>query len=92
MITFKLVPDLSQATNEETSALSNGGEPLRALCRKEVERFNQYLRLYGREYVEGLAHFEAIAIEGYLYQKLKGHIDAQTSDIAILDRRQNGTA
>lgn len=92
MITFTLVPDISQATKEEVSALSNGGEPLRVLCRKEIESFSAYLMEYGGDYAEGLARFEQFAIEGYLYQKLRGHLDdAKTSDNAPLDGRPNGT-
>lgn len=93
MITFKLVPDGSQATKEESDALRNGGEPLRDLCRKEVERFNAYLRAYGNGYEEGLARFEQFAVEGYLYQKLRGHLDdTKTSDNALPRGRQDGTA
>ena len=93
MITFTLTPDLSRATKEEISALSNGGEPLRDLCRKEVERFNAYLRQYGGEYADGLARFEQFAVEGYIYQKLRNHLDdTKTSDNAHPIGRQDGPA
>lgn len=93
MITFKLVPDLSQATKDEVSALDKGGEPLRDLCRKEVDRFNDYLQVYGGEYAEGLARFERFVIEGYLYQKLRGHLDdSKASGNALPHGRQDGQA
>jgi hypothetical protein len=49
---------------------------LRALCQNEVDRFNEYLRATDPQFKDGLAKFEKLAIEGYLYQKAKGHIDA----------------
>lgn len=52
-------------------------EQLRSLCRDEVDKFDRYLRKYGEEYADGLAKFERLAIEGYLYQKLRGRVDAQ---------------
>lgn len=62
-----------KVTQEEVAA---GGDPLRALCRKEVARFDEYLKNYGGDYSDGLAKFERLAVEGYLYQKIRGHIDA----------------
>jgi len=55
--------------------IAKGGEPLRSLCRREAQRFDAYLRNYGQEYSDGLASWEQKAVEGYLYQKLRGHID-----------------
>ena len=52
------------------------GEPLRGLCRKEVERFETYLKKSDPWFADGLARVEKIAIEGYIYQKLRGHVDA----------------
>lgn len=52
-----------------------GGKPLRDLCRKEVEIFDAYLRSQGGEWVDGLAKFERLAVEGYLYQKIRGHLN-----------------
>ena len=61
------------------SAVANGGEPLRDLCRKEVDNFDQYLRKFGEDYRDGLSKFERLAIEGYIYQKLRGRVDNPTS-------------
>ena len=61
---------------QETTELLEGGDGLRDLCRKEVDRFDAYLRQkVGGEYKEGLARFERFAIEGFLYQSVRGHID-----------------
>ena len=66
----------------EEEALRNGGDPLRTLCRKEVESFSAWLHGWaaslpegapGSEYQEGLAKWERRVVEGYLYQKIKGH-------------------
>jgi hypothetical protein len=54
--------------------VANGGQPLVDLCRKEVSNFDAYLRSYGSEYKDGLSRFERAAIEGYLYQKLRGRL------------------
>ena len=50
-------------------------DPLRALCQKEVARFEQAARQHPA-YRDGLVIIERRAVEGYLYQKLRGHIDA----------------
>ena len=63
---------------EEEETLSKGGDPLRSLCRKEVESFDAFLRNWaaedpaGGEYQEGLAKWELRVIEGFLYQKIMG--------------------
>lgn len=51
-------------------------ELLRSLCRNEVDNFEAYLRSSDPWFRDGLARFERLAIEGYIYQKAKGHIDA----------------
>jgi hypothetical protein len=63
---------------EVASAVANGGPQLRDLCQKEVGLFDAYLRSYGREYAGGLSRFERLAIEGYLYQKIRGRVDSVT--------------
>ena len=78
MIEFEFKLKTDKATPEELEAIAKGGELLRCLCGKEVDLFDAYLRQYGREYADGLAKFERLAIEGYLYQKARGHIDATT--------------
>ena len=74
-----IVVKLSDSSSpEEVEALGKGGDPLRALCQKEVESFDQFLRRWGsespegRDYVDGLARFERAVVEGFLYQKLLG--------------------
>jgi len=52
--------------------------PLRALCRKEVDRFEAELRKHP-DYSDGLVKIERFAVEGYLYQKLRGHLDAKST-------------
>lgn len=69
MITLKV------DTAEELEVVAKGGEPLIALCRNEVDNFDRKLRAFGHEFSDGLAKFERLAIEGYLYQKLRGHLD-----------------
>jgi len=78
MIEFEFRVKTEKATPEELEALTKGGELLRCLCGKEVDLFDAYLRNYGREYAEGLAKFERLAIEGYLYQKVRGRLDETT--------------
>lgn len=63
-------------TPEEKTTLAKGGDPLRALCRKEVESFDRFLQewgadqLEGADYAQGLAKWERSVVEGFLYQKL----------------------
>ena len=49
--------------------------PLRSLCRKEVARFELAVRQHP-DYRDGLVMIERRAVEGYLYQKLRNHIDS----------------
>jgi hypothetical protein len=50
---------------------------LRTLCQKEVQRFEDYCRATDPNFRDGgFAKFELRVLEGYLYQKVKGHIDA----------------
>lgn len=51
--------------------------PLRDLCRKEVDRFEAYLKRSDPSFAEGLVRIERLAVEGYIYQKLRGHMDTQ---------------
>lgn len=57
---------------QDESARGNAG-PLRVLCRNEVEAFESYIRQHP-DYSDGLVQIERLAVEGYLYQKLRGHI------------------
>jgi hypothetical protein len=65
---------------ESQQLVSEGGPPLRDLCRKEAELFDTYLRTAGAEvdavWADGLASWEREAIAGYIYQKLRGRVDS----------------
>jgi hypothetical protein len=76
---------------ELAQKVAGGGEPLRDLCRQEVENFDRHLRQYGSEYRDGLARFERLVLEGYLYQKLRGHLD-QDGSPDLPSGRQDGQA
>jgi len=52
--------------------------PLRLLCQKEVRRFEEAIRTHP-DYRDGLVMIERRAVEGYLYQKLRNHVDASPS-------------
>jgi hypothetical protein len=71
-----LMPSGKEFDAAIAAAEKGEGEPLRSLCRKEVERFEAYLKRSDAWFVEGLAPIERLAIEGYIYQKLRGHMDA----------------
>jgi hypothetical protein len=60
--------------------------PLRALCQKEVACFETSIRQHP-DYKDGLILIERRAVEGYLYQKLRGHIDATPSGDALPKER-----
>lgn len=72
---------LPWSEDEMNSALQEArkgnADPLRALCQKEVSRFEEGLRGHP-DYSDGLVKIERFAVEGYLYQKLRGHVDEKT--------------
>ncbi len=76
---MKVELDLPFNEDELRAALeqANKGksDPLRALCQKEVARFERAAQQHPA-YRDGLVIIEKRAVEGYLYQKLRGHIDA----------------
>jgi hypothetical protein len=76
---MKIELDLPFSEDELRAALeqANKGksDPLRALCRKEVARFERAAQQHPA-YQDGLVQIEKRAVEGYLYQKLRGHVDA----------------
>lgn len=63
-------PELKSALDE---ASRGNAEPLRILCRNEVAAFESQVKLHP-EYRDGLVRIERLAVEGYLYQKLRNHI------------------
>lgn len=81
-------------TPELEKDLCSGGESLRDLCRKEVDSFDRHLReTVGGDYIDGLAKFERLAIEGFLYQKVRGHVPSEEDQEVHADRgRQDGTS
>ena len=65
-------------TDEERAASKEGGQVLINLCRKEADSFDTYLRGCGIElYEDGLAKWEKEALAGYLYQKIRGHLEPE---------------
>jgi hypothetical protein len=65
---------------ESAQREASGGKPgpLRALCRLEVECFEAAIRQHP-DYRDGLVMIERRVVEGYLYQKLRNHIDSSES-------------
>lgn len=62
---------------QEEASRGNAG-PLRVLCQKEVEAFEACMKQHP-DYADGLVRIERFAVEGYLYQKLRGHIHAKVA-------------
>lgn len=66
-------------------------DPLRILCRKEVDRFEAVAKQHP-DYRDGLVRIERFAVEGYLFQKLRGHIDAGPQTVHNHEEGQDGPA
>lgn len=66
-------------TEEELSSAieavrsSGKSDPLRSLCRKEVEHFERVI-MHHPDYSDGLVKIERLAVTGYLVQKLLGNL------------------
>ena len=80
METFNAKIQVLMPSEEEFNAAIAEAEkgvsvPLRSLCQKEVERFEAYLKKSDTWFAEGLAPIEKRVVEGYVYQKLRGHMD-----------------
>jgi hypothetical protein len=86
MSDFKLTVEADQERVRSDSAY------LRDLCRKEAACFDEYLRTTDPQFRDGLARFELLAIEGYLYQKAKGHFDESNPDHSHSVEGQDGAA
>jgi len=94
---FECSPEELQEAVE--AAERDNSSLLRGLCQKEIDRFDQYLSNFGsqatndvdRDWVYGLSRWERRVLEGYLYQKIRGHIDAKVSQSNIDSGRKNGT-
>jgi len=63
----------SELTEAKKESDRGNALPLRVLCRKEVEAFEASMVLHP-DYSDGLVKIERLAVEGYIYQKLRGHI------------------
>jgi hypothetical protein len=63
------------ALAQEEADRGNAG-PLRVLCQKEVAVFEGHIRMHP-DYSDGLVRIERLAVEGYLYQKIRKHIHAK---------------
>ena len=63
---------------------------LRSLCENEVELFDRYVRRADPEFRDGLSRFERLAVEGYVYQKARGHFDAQENPSNLPPERNDG--
>jgi hypothetical protein len=79
--------------SELKAALESAGKgnaiPLRSLCQKEVALFEAAIRDHP-DYRDGLVKIERLAVEGYLYQKLRNHINEKAGNSNILSERQSG--
>lgn len=77
---------------ESLEAAVANTEFLKFLCRKERERFEQYCNATDPNFRDGqgFVRIEALVLEGYLYQMVKGHVDAyHAGDLSPLEG-QNG--
>lgn len=75
----------------DPEVLKAGSDQLRSLCRNEVNAFEAYVQRTDPQFRDGLARFERLAIEGYLYQKVKGHLDANTKADGLPMEGNDGT-
>ena len=77
-LAFELPFTEAELVAAQAEAGQGNAGPLRALCRKEVEAFEATMRKHP-DYADGLVKIERLAVEGYLYQKLRGHIDEKAA-------------
>lgn len=81
------LPWSEEELQEAMGKAQNGNSgPLRALCQKEVEHFEKVLQEHP-DYRDGLVKIERLAVEGYLYQKLRGHLDEKAPTNNIFEER-----
>jgi hypothetical protein len=76
---FKFPFTSEEAALAIEAAAKNNAKPLRALCQREVEAFEASMRNHP-DYADGLVRIERLAVEGYLYQKLRNHIRYSNSE------------
>lgn len=87
--TFDFPFSEAELTHAQAAARQGNAGPLRLLCQKEVSRFEAQMREHP-DYSDGLVRIERLAVEGYLYQKLRGHIDEADEVYNLPSRGQNG--
>jgi hypothetical protein len=71
--------------------VANGGDPLKLLCRKECDLFERCMQEQDPTFGP-LAQFERMAVQSYLYQKIRGRIGASTSQGQHSEEQQDGKA
>lgn len=90
MITETDYPWTKEQLEKALIAASAGdGLPLRALCQKERQRFEAVIREHP-DYADGLIQIEMRAVEGYLYQKLRGRLNEKAPPSNLPEERQDG--
>lgn len=72
-VTLELPFSESDFSSAQEAAEKGNPGPLRALCQKEVRAFETAVKQHP-DYADGLVKIERLAVEGYLYQKLRKHI------------------
>jgi hypothetical protein len=82
--------DFRLSLEGDSSQVSQDPKVLRSLCQKEVSLFDNYLRRTDPQFSDGLSRFERLAVEGYIYQKARGHIDAQENPSNLPPERNDG--
>jgi hypothetical protein len=76
--TFSLLLNVPEETKQQ---VLQSTDRLRDLCKQEVSRFSDYVSSVDPQFRKcPLSKEERLAIEGYLYQKSKGHLDAFCSN------------
>jgi len=82
--------DFKMTFEGDPDVLTKGSHQLRSLCLKEVNAFEAYVQKTDPQFKDGLSRFERFAIEGYVYQKIKGNFDADTEENQLHMERQDG--
>ena len=85
------VPPEELGDHENIQSAMKNPDVLRSLCRKEVERFERYCNAVDPNFTDGrgFVKIEARILEGYIYQKVKGHIDAYHKKNMLPNQERN---
>ena len=89
-IPFKMPFDEAELEPAMKAAAAGNRGPLTILCQKEADRFETYVSRHDPQFSDGLVRIEKMAITGYLYQKLRGHLDAAIPDTVVPKERTDG--